>query len=497
MATQYKQSLINYLLKNKDYVAGAELSTMLGVSTKTISRAVRDINAHSSDGPLIESRRGRGYRLNYQNYLKQQSDPSQMVNSHNLSSVVRRNDVLRELLITSPEKHRIEDVFGRFYVSESVVASDLHVLREMMDSYSLKLLRRNEYIWITGEEMNIREAINDLLVDDDETSINHFLQSNQHIRKNDASFVTRQLILIEEQLGAGISYPYNINLFSHLYVLIERYQNVGTMVDDGLTITEEEKAKMAQDPLLIKVCRQIVKNLDDYLDFQLPEIEVYYLYQYLTSSRVNDSVSNLQNVPGSVRVATDFLIEKVTADPEYSHINSLELFNSLSKHMKPLLNRLENNIKVKNNLLDQIKLEYSHLFSTVKQATQQLSKRYNLGEIDDEEVGFITIYFAQAVENTRPPFNIMIVCTTGLGTAQLLKAKIAKRFSELNIVELVAGRSLGTELDIHPEVDLVVSTINLPSVTNVPVLVVSAMLTMEDQERLERKVRELRRKRGH
>lgn len=52
MAAQYKQSLINYLLNHQGYVAGAELSTMLGVSTKTISRAVRDINAQSSNGPL-------------------------------------------------------------------------------------------------------------------------------------------------------------------------------------------------------------------------------------------------------------------------------------------------------------------------------------------------------------------------------------------------------------------------------------------------------------
>lgn len=497
MAKDYKQSLITYLLKHREYVAGAELLTVLGVSTKTISRAVKAINAHSANGPLIESRRGRGYRLDYQAYLSQNSHQAgHSSDANQLTSVGRRNEVIRKLLITSPEKHRLNDLYHRFYVSESVISTDLKLLRQMLSRYQLDLKRRNDYVWVVGTEVNIREAINDLLVKDDVTSISHFLQANQNIRQQDASFVTRQLNYIEEQMGADIPYPYNINLFSHLYVLIERYQNVGKMVDHDMTLTDDENAKMNAYPKLVSICKQVIDNLDRYLNYQLPRIEVYYLFQYLTSSRVDDEDPDLNSMSEPVRVATDYLIDKVTEDPHYRTINNQELFNSLAQHMKPLLNRLENNIKVKNNLLEQINLEYPHLFKTVKRATQQLSKRYNLSFIDDEEVGFITVYFAQAVENTRPPVNIMVVCTTGLGTAQLLRSKIERRFSELNIVKLVAGRELNDEINTHPEVDLVVSTINLPNTKDVPVLVVSAMFTMEDQERLEKTINQIRKGRN-
>ena len=159
--------------------------------------------------------------------------------------------------------------------------------------------------------------------------------------------------------------------------------------------------------------------------------------------------------------------------------------------MKPLLNRLDNHIKVKNNLLEQIVLEYPDLFQVVKRATMQVVKRFGLNSIDDEEVGFITVYFAQASEAAQRPINIMIVCTTGFGTAELLNSKIAKRFSDIKIVELVAGRNVSVELQKHPEVQLVVSTINLPE-ERIPTLVVSAMLTMEDQDRLEKMVMKIR-----
>ena len=89
----------------------------------------------------------------------------------------------------------------------------------------------------------------------------------------------------------------------------------------------------------------------------------------------------------------------------------------------------------------------------------------------------------------------MVVCTTGFGTAQLLKAKLAKRFSELNVVELIAKRDLAEEIENSAKpIDLIISTVNLPESIEVPTLVVSALLTMEDQERLERMIGQVRRR---
>ncbi|WEV42138.1 hypothetical protein OZX57_01150 [Bifidobacterium sp. ESL0682] len=121
-------------------------------------------------------------------------------------------------------------------------------------------------------------------------------------------------------------------------------------------------------------------------------------------------------------------------------------------------------------------------------------RHFGLNNIDDEEVGFIVVYFAQAIESKQTPVNILLVCTTGLGTAQLLRAKIERRFSEFHIVTTVATKDLDEKLCAHPEVDLVVSTVSLSGNLPVPTLVVSAMLTLEDQERLEREADQIRRK---
>ena len=142
-----------------------------------------------------------------------------------------------------------------------------------------------------------------------------------------------------------------------MYVLIQRYHNVGSLVDKGLLISQKELSELQSHERICQICQMVIKNLNTYLQTKLPQIEIYYLYQYLTSSRVGQTV-DINSISSRVRLVTDYLIEQVTADERYCCVNSSDLFIRLVQHMKPLLNRLDNHIKVKNNLLEQIILEY-------------------------------------------------------------------------------------------------------------------------------------------
>ena len=407
-----------------------------------------------------------------------------------MTSMGRRDAVLRQLLVASPHSYRIDAVWGKFYVSDSTISSDIKILRSMLHQYHLIVNRSYDQIWVEGSEADVRRSINDLLITDSGILDEDFEHTDQRMQRRDSAFVTHQLDLIEELTHAKIPYPYNVNLFSHLYILIERYRGAGALIDAGSGDDVQLASMRLQG--LVKVCECVIRNLDDYLDTTLPSIEVSNLYQYLTSSRIDSGRIAVSEMPERVRAVTGYLIDRVSEDPSYRDIGSNELFVSLAKHIKPLLNRLENHISVKNNLLEQIKLEYPHLFDVVRGASARLVQRYRLNAIDDEENGFITVYFAQALENMHAPINILLVCTTGLGTAQLLKAKIKRRFSELNIVETVAARDPKDALASHDEVDLVISTVGLPSSVHIATLVVSAMFTGEDQEQLEHEVDRIR-----
>lgn len=498
METGFKKSLIGYLLNRRDFVRGSELSSALKVSTKTISRAVRQINQQinqqSGQHGLIEAKRGRGYRLRNPDAVSLGDVGCALgdanIDVSHLSSIERRDEIVKRLLITAPQKYRMSELWGKYYIGDSSMSTDLRSLRLILGRFRLSLERVSGYVWVEGAEADIRRAISSLFVNEGDLANHQFMQPNQSIEQRDAAFVNKQLDLIEELIHAEIPYPYRVNIFTHLYILIERFRRVGSLMED--TSCPEGYGGPEEHSKVMDVCRSVIENVKMYLDADLPDAEIYYLYQYLTSSRIEGGLSAPAEIPEEVRSATQYLIGQVALDPRYRDIDSRELFSGLAKHMKPLLNRLQNKIKVNNNLLEQIRLEYPHLFQTVQDATNGLENRFGLNHIDEEEVGFITVYFAQAVENLRTPVNILLVCTTGLGTAQLLRSKIERRFSDLNIVETVAIKDIDTVLDAHPEIGLVVSTVGLPESLTMPTLVVSAMLTIEDQERLERMADQIR-----
>ena len=83
-------------------------------------------------------------------------------------------------------------------------------------------------------------------------------------------------------MHADIPYPYSVNLFTHLYILIERFRN-SVALSDG-EFTEAMRSQMEEHPSIREVCEKVVENLSTYLGTTLPAVEVYFLYQYQNSS---------------------------------------------------------------------------------------------------------------------------------------------------------------------------------------------------------------------
>ena len=307
MATGYNKSLLNYLLNRRDFVPGTELSAVLGVSTKTVSRIVKHVNEQSTNGMIIESQRGRGYRLNSSNYFAQRDLNAEAGKPGVLSSVERRDEIIKRLLITAPQQYRINDLWGKFYISESAIAVDVRTLRSMLAKFDLDLARSADVIWVSGTETDIRRAMASLLVTDDDIANGQFMHADHTVQQRDVAFVSHQLDLIEDLTHAQVPYPYSVNLFTHLYILIERFRGVGALIDEGEQGNADE-ALMEHHQEITQVCEKVIGNFDAYLGTALPRIEVYYLYQYLTSSRIDFAQLDPHEIPDDVRELTYELI---------------------------------------------------------------------------------------------------------------------------------------------------------------------------------------------
>lgn len=299
-----------------------------------------------------------------------------------------------------------------------------------------------------------------------------------------------QLRKIEEDLDITIPYPYNVNIFSHLYILLSRSRKVSTRLFTD-KISNEEMENMEKD-ILYPVAKVIVHNIEKYLNSSLPDSEIYFLYQYLVSSRMQGSLAITSTFSSEVIQVTKAYIEGMSTSLGID-IDSQSIFIDLANHIKPMLNRLEHKIRVKNSLLSQIKVTYEEVFLSVIHVSEMVSKEFHLPAINDDENGFITLYFAKAIETGQHqrPIKTLIMCTTGIGTSELLKAKVSKKFPELEIVDVVASRNTQMLKEKYADAELILSTIHIKEEVPIPYLLVSAMFTIDDQKRLQGKIEEV------
>lgn len=467
-----------------------ELSVKLNISKKTVYRVIKEINDSISNKNLIISEKGRGYKLDYEQYILQNERSS--FKKSDFSPDERRERITEELLLSAPNPKNVSELHREYYVGESVIFNDEQIISEKLKKYDLKLVRKNRTVSIEGKESDIRRAIIEgiqtlKLINMDELRHN----DNVHFNHYDVLCILDQLKLMEKRLKITIPYPYDINIFSHLYILISRLRRVGLKL---LSDREEEvKTKdnnfSDQDLSLYEVAETTIENIEKYLNLQLPDSEIRYLYQYLVSSRMGDS-KTISTFSNKVTMITQFYLDEMSQRLNIK-VQSDSIFLDLANHIKPMMNRLTHGIKINNSLLNQIKVTYEMIHQEVSKVSKMVSQRFNLPNINEDENGFLTLYFARMIETNHIPIRTIIMCTTGVGTSELLRVKIAKKFPELDILDVIASRDVKDVSYEYPGIELILTTIHLNESLTTKSLLVSAMFTEDDQIRLQKKIKEI------
>lgn len=483
MGTDLAQSVMHLLQDQQGFITSNELAEQLSVSYKTIQRVVSRINtAYGTD--IITSEKGRGYKLDYERFLL--SRLSGKLPGDDSQPVERQKKMLKKLLLAAPSKLKVAQLAEDFYVSESVIQSDVSSLEPWLRRYDLSIKRINRTMGIEGEEKDIRDALMEAILGLSKDTTMNFETMTRGLAEHDTRFALQQVDVVSQFLKADLPYPYDVNLFSHIYVLVNRIRKFVKLPIEEHDITRLRE-RVHNYPDLYSVSEMVKHNLENYLGESISENEVYYLFQYLISARFTgtDFTTKAGTSAYSFSEALIAEVSKKIMLPD----NVQAMINELVPHVAPMLNRLENNIRLPNALLKEIQDEYPQVYHSVLIATAKLAKRYVLPRISDDEVGFLSLYIAKYMESSAKPKKAIVICTTGLGSSELISAKIRKDLPELEILDVTSNLNLEKALARHPDVDILISTINLPKQKHIPQVLVSAMFTVKDKVKVEEALR--------
>lgn len=472
------REIIKILVENKDrYITLKYISKKLNVSEKTIYRDLKifEFNEYF----YIEKIKSKGIRIINKNNINDIELNNIFIEKYSVD--YRRLDIYYNLLITSPKNTNLLELSNKYYVGQTSIINDLKYIEENLMYKGLILIKDKYGTRIEGNENIIRKAILIVLLkfktenkiylnNESRLDIGTYTELSNKFSEKNVNKIEKYICDLEEKLEYKFGDVYYINICTHILILIQRIKN------NNLKIHLEQLS--INDKKLFELAKELVKKIDDEFLISVPDNEVFNIYTYLCSSgkvnidHIDENFEEIFKEENFISFITK-LKHKLNLDIS---LNTHIYFNFLL-HIKSLINRLKFDIDINNPLLYHIKENFKSLYFNIKEVVESLDKENIFSKLNDSEISYIVTYYQLYFESIEKNKNVLIICSSGMGTSQLLKVRIEKRFKNLHIVGVISKNEL-KKIDIS-NIDFIISTIHINKL-KIPILYVSALLNEDD-----------------
>lgn len=486
MLNKKEKQIIQYLMKDRDkFVTSKELAAHLNCSDRTIRTYYKTLVEKIDDYSGIDliSKQGYGYKLDVldddalADFLEENHINDHHFDYQSITDINDRYNYLLNKLLFEQNEIYFDDLVDELYVSRSTLSSDFKKIRQKFKPYHLKIeSKANKGVYVTGSERDKRRFIMDYFISSGFIDTMHSYVNNELLNQR-ISFEELTIIVLDECREGGLKLSDFViqNLVIHIALAIRR-------ITEGFKISklEEEELKLRELPE-----RQIADNIlkrvsvSTGIDFPVEEVD------YITLHLISKSHGNARYVSESMqeRMRQELIdsIEKI--NPEVK--NDFQLIEGLLAHLSTMLIRLEGKVVLENPLTTEIQANYQEMYQLAEQVITTMPT-FQSFSLTPNEIAYIALHFMAAKERYKEQrkYNVLVICATGYGSAQMLKSRIENELGNLISITDVIGY-----YEINDEklkgIDFIVSSIDLSNlIFNIPVFTVSVFLTDEELQEI-------------
>ncbi|EOC99656.1 BglG family transcription antiterminator [Caldisalinibacter kiritimatiensis] len=502
--------IINILLNEVEPITINNIAKKLDVSNKTIRNDLKHIEEYfecGKYGKLIKKPRvGVWLEANQEErILLREAISKSKVYIQPYSSEERQLYITKRLLLSN-ESITMQLLADELYVSRVTIYKDLEEVEKWLEKYNLKLLRKQNYgIEVVGDEKNWRKAAADLLVllkNDEE--IKNILQNQDNFEKVD-SRISREdyeyikkvfsdidirkiediLSEAEKKMEFLLTDEAFAGLIAHIAIGIKRIkQNKDIdMESKQLSVIKEKKE--------YEIAAWIAKKIEKEFDIEVPEPEVGYISLHVLGAKIKENFHSnevndvLKNVDSNILELAKEIVELIGNILSVDFTKDKKLLAGLALHLRPAINRLKYGLSLRNPLLDDIKNNYPSVFGAAW-ATSVLFEKFFGVKVTEEEIGYLSIHIGAALERLNKKTRAIVVCSSGIGTAQLVAVRLEKEIHGLEIVDITSVHEVDK---INPkDFDIVITTIPF-KYTSKPTVQISVFVNANDIERVKKYIK--------
>lgn len=494
MLTSRMKIIFRELMAAETPITGKYLAMINQVSSRTIREDIKALDSLLVDhGAYIDSVMGQGYELGvmedplFRNYLKKLAAEDAELDSFVPKMPEERIAYLVKRFLLSDGYIKLEELADEMYISKSTLQNDLGHVKKMLSAYDIRLESRPNYgLYVHADELKrrfcmaeyvfVREApVNELFKP-------HFASLTQEELDTILAIVMEQI----QESGVFVSDIAINNLVIHLAIAYKRIKegyNVTLHSSDIDEILEQKEYKVAQ---------KIVRKVQEKFAVHFPLEEVAYIAMHLLGTKIAahpeaGEKAVQQVIQKEISALVIKALERIESKLNLGIQNDQELIIALSLHLKPAVNRYRYGMNIRNPMLQDIKVNYPVAFEAGILAGMTINEAIGT-VIDENEIGYLALHIAAAIERRKSeivPKRCLIVCASGLGTAQLIYYKLKSQFGDsLEVAGTTEYYKLkNCEL---AGIDFIISSIPIQEELAVPVIVVNAILGDPDIRKIEK-----------
>ncbi len=466
--------IMKELLASDVPLTSEHLALTCGVSSKSIRRYLADLKDQCEQhGATIIMKPGLGNLIRiddekkFHTFLEKERSSQKIPNSPEECL-----DYLLNLLLYNSDYVKVSDIADDLFISTSRLSIDLKNLRSLLDNYHLKIVNKPNYgIKIQGNERDRRICMAEYYMkkrNDDTTS-----NPNDAYQVMINNVITKVLV----QKNIHMSDIALQSLAIHLLIAVERIKT-----SNIIQLTSETQQKMeAKGEYSIALA--LKDAIEHTFGITLPISEICYLTQHLIGKKHFESDTNEFDVEVNeeVTILVNVILRSIFDQTRMDFYNDIDLKMNLMLHMIPFLERVRNQMMVHNPIINDIKEKYSFAYELASIGLSAVCERLKV-KITEDEISFFALHFILALERKREevaPSNILIVCSTGRATSQLLAYQIQKKFGDrINVIRIIEAHRLD-QMNLE-SFDFIFSTVPIHKEYPLPIRQINNLLEEKD-----------------
>lgn len=493
LLTTREIQIVTKLLEAEKTLRTKDLSAEFHVSTRTIKSDLDQVrkwfqqqgvtfHAQSNKGYWVESNENEKLKL-YKALMEMKSHsvyPNQNI----------RIEKILYLFFSHKEYVTTTQIADHLLVSRNTVISDLNSLEDFIQPWMVTLDRKPRIGYkLVGDEIHIRllfehviqeslshfnvyRIISQLKSDESNGGTTVFVQEIQQEFEHVIGLIRK--VLSNDELKV-IPNAEVLSILMRLIIFLVR-------IDSEYTIGSYRLVKKGQHHSSIssKFIFEVMDQLCQEVDLPLLEDEFLYVHRNFL---LEDKELNLLTV-------TEEMIRYVSQKEQAPYDKDTRLLNNLLTHLSMRFEKNKTYVTEVNPFTNEIKRNYLSLFLSIKEACEMLFGKHSF-VINDSFLSFIALHFLVSYENgfdKKPRIKALYVCSTGRGVARLIKNRVEREISEINITSYCAVIEVD-EISKNEDIDLIISV--FPIQSNIPVIIVEPVPTEESIQIIREKVSEL------